>query len=64
MAHRAALGWPDRSGERQHLPARRAGPQLDGAILWHGGEEAVARDKFRSLSAAARTELLKFLRSL
>lgn len=34
------------------------------AILWHGGEAAPARDKFRNLPKPDRSALLHFLRSL
>jgi CxxC motif-containing protein (DUF1111 family) len=34
------------------------------AILWHGGEGERAKEKFRTLSAADRAALLKFLESL
>jgi CxxC motif-containing protein (DUF1111 family) len=34
------------------------------AILWHGGEAAVAQARFLQLDAAARDQLLKFLDSL
>ena len=34
------------------------------AILWHGGEAEGARERFRSLDAADRSELLMFLDSL
>ncbi|MBR45915.1 MAG: hypothetical protein CMM31_05450 [Rhodospirillaceae bacterium] len=34
------------------------------AILWHGGESALARNAFRTLPATEREDLLAFLRSL
>ena len=34
------------------------------AILWHGGEAEVARERFRTLSAGDRADLLTFLDSL
>ena len=34
------------------------------AILWHGGEAAVARDAFARMSQADRDALLKFLASI
>lgn len=37
---------------------------IEEAILWHGGEAQISRDKFAGLSAAARTEVLKFVNSL
>ncbi len=37
---------------------------MEEAILWHGGEAAVSRDGFRSLSETDRQALLAFLQSL
>lgn len=34
------------------------------AILWHGGEAKSAKDKFKKLNAAERSELLEFINSL
>lgn len=34
------------------------------AILWHGGEGAAARDRFKTLPAADRDAVIAFLRSL
>ena len=34
------------------------------AILWHGGEAQVARDRFRTMPPPARADLLRFLMSL
>jgi CxxC motif-containing protein (DUF1111 family) len=34
------------------------------AILWHGGEGQVSRERFRSLPAASRLDLVRFLGSL
>jgi CxxC motif-containing protein (DUF1111 family) len=34
------------------------------AILWHGGEAEMAKEKFRSLTASDRDALVRFLRSL
>lgn len=34
------------------------------AVLWHGGEAAASRDKVKTLSAADRDALIKFLESL
>lgn len=34
------------------------------AVLWHGGEAALARDRFRALAKPDREALLAFLRSL
>ncbi|MFT5486178.1 MAG: CxxC motif-containing protein (DUF1111 family) [Paracoccaceae bacterium] len=37
---------------------------LTEAILWHGGEAEVAKEKFRTMSPAHRIEIIAFLRSL
>ena len=37
---------------------------LEEAILWHGGEGEAARERFRTLSATSRADLLRFLGSL
>ena len=37
---------------------------LEEAILWHGGEARAARERFRTLPAKARRELVAFLESL
>jgi CxxC motif-containing protein (DUF1111 family) len=37
---------------------------LTEAIMWHGGEGLVSREAFRTMSAADRAALLKFLKSL
>lgn len=37
---------------------------LSEAILWHGGEAAAARDRYRELAGEDRAALLRFLRSL
>lgn len=37
---------------------------IEEAILWHGGEGAAARERYRALGAERRQELLAFLRSL
>jgi CxxC motif-containing protein (DUF1111 family) len=37
---------------------------LEEAILWHGGEAELARDRFRSLGPGERAALISFLRSL
>ncbi|OJH33593.1 di-heme oxidoredictase family protein [Cystobacter ferrugineus] len=37
---------------------------LEEAILWHGGEGEKARERFRTLSATERSQLLRFLESL
>jgi CxxC motif-containing protein (DUF1111 family) len=37
---------------------------VEEAILWHGGEAAGSRDRFKKLDAAEREALLRFLRSL
>lgn len=50
----------DREG---YLHDGRARTLLE-AILWHGGEAAVARDRVRALPTADRAALLRFLQSL
>lgn len=50
-------------GEAFYLHDGRA-RTLAAAIEWHGGEGAASRAAFRSLSAADRERLLRFLRSL
>ncbi|MNT73826.1 hypothetical protein D3C72_2125800 [compost metagenome] len=37
---------------------------LEEAVLWHGGEGAVARERFAGYSMQDRQMLLEFLRSL
>jgi CxxC motif-containing protein (DUF1111 family) len=37
---------------------------IEEAILWHGGEGLQAKNKFTQLSAADRTAVLQFLKSL
>ncbi|AJC22431.1 di-heme oxidoredictase family protein [Pandoraea pulmonicola] len=37
---------------------------LQEAILWHGGEARVSRERFRAMSPQARADLLRFLMSL
>jgi len=37
---------------------------LTEAILWHGGEAQLAKDKFKKLSANERADVIKFLNSL
>jgi len=50
-------------GHTRYLHDGRA-RDLAEAILWHGGEAAAARERFRELDRGARDELLAFLRSL
>ncbi len=51
------------NGHRRLLHDGRARGFVE-AILWHGGEAAPARDRFRALEAADRAALLAFLASL
>ena len=51
------------NGHRRLLHDGRARGFVE-AILWHGGEAAPARDRFRVLEAADRAALLAFLASL
>lgn len=58
IGHTAAVG-----GEEAYLHDGRA-RTLAEAILWHGGEAESAREAFRTLSAAERTALIAYLKSL
>jgi CxxC motif-containing protein (DUF1111 family) len=51
------------SGGEAYLHDGRAGT-LTEAILWHGGEALPAREAFRTMPAADRAALVKFLQSL
>ena len=51
------------NGHSNFLHDGRARSVLE-AILWHGGEGAAARDRFKALPAAARDAVIAFLRSL
>ncbi len=51
------------NGHRRLLHDGRAQGFVE-AILWHGGEAAAARDRFRALEAAERAAVLAFLASL
>jgi CxxC motif-containing protein (DUF1111 family) len=51
------------SGGEAYLHDGRA-RSLEEAILWHGGEAEAAKEAFRTMSAADRAALLKFLKSL
>ena len=51
------------SGGEAYLHDGRA-RTLEEAILWHGGEADEAREAFRTMSAADRAALIKFLQSL
>ena len=53
----------DDNGREGYLHDGRAS-SLEEAILWHGGEASGAKDYFRNMSAADRSELIKFLKSL
>jgi CxxC motif-containing protein (DUF1111 family) len=54
---------PDVSGHSDLLHDGRA-RDVSEAILWHGGEAEPAREAFRTMSAADRTALVKFVESL
>ncbi len=58
IGHTAAV-----SGGEAYLHDGRA-RTLSEAILWHGGEAEPARESFRTMSAANRAALIKFLNSL
>ncbi|HMP84693.1 MAG TPA: di-heme oxidoredictase family protein, partial [Verrucomicrobiota bacterium] len=51
------------SGGEAYLHDGRA-RSLEEAILWHGGEAEAAKEAFRTMSAADRAALIKFLKSL
>lgn len=51
------------SGGEAYLHDGRA-RSLEEAILWHGGEADVAKEAFRTMPAAERAALIKFLKSL
>lgn len=51
------------SGGEAYLHDGRA-RTLEEAILWHGGEGEAAKEAFRTMSAADRAALIKFLKSL
>jgi CxxC motif-containing protein (DUF1111 family) len=51
------------SGGEAYLHDGRA-QSLEEAILWHGGEAEAAREAFRTMLAADRAALIRFLRSL
>ncbi|MEO7176246.1 MAG: di-heme oxidoredictase family protein [Saprospiraceae bacterium] len=50
-------------GHSNYLHDGRA-KSLEEAIMWHGGEAETSRERFRSLSKAERTSLIRFLESL
>lgn len=51
------------NGHQNFLHDGRA-RSLSEAILWHGGEAENAKERFRSMNAAERQDLLRFLESL
>lgn len=51
------------SGGEAYLHDGRA-RSLEEAILWHGGEAEASKEAFRTMSAANRAALIKFLKSL
>ncbi|MDB6124010.1 MAG: hypothetical protein JWQ71_3003 [Pedosphaera sp.] len=51
------------SGGEAYLHDGRA-RTLEEAILWHGGEAEASKESFRTMSAANRAALIKFLQSL
>ena len=65
MAHRAAVG-PGPAG--QHNPNVRylhdgRARSIEEAILWHGGQAASARDRFKALSADDRQKVIDMVNS-
>jgi len=53
----------DVSGGEAYLHDGRA-QSLEAAILWHGGEAELSREFFRTMPAADRAALIRFLKSL
>lgn len=51
------------NGHTRYLHDGRA-RSLEEAILWHGGEGTIAKEKYLALTAKERSELIKFLESL
>ncbi|MDR2868686.1 MAG: hypothetical protein LBV46_04000 [Bacteroidales bacterium] len=51
------------TGYSEHLHDMRA-RNYEEAILWHGGEAALCRDKFRNLSKVQREAVVKFLEAI
>ena len=51
------------NGHQLYLHDGRA-RSIEEAILWHGGEAKAARERFRTLAAADRARVVKFLESL
>lgn len=51
------------SGGEAYLHDGRA-QTLEEAILWHGGEGEQSKEAFRTMPAADRAALIKFLKSL
>jgi CxxC motif-containing protein (DUF1111 family) len=51
------------SGGEGYLHDGRA-RTIEEAILWHGGEAEQAKENFRTMPAADRAAILKFIRSL
>ena len=51
------------SGGEAYLHDGRA-RSLEEAILWHGGEAEASKEAFRTMTAAERAALIKFLKSL
>lgn len=51
------------SGNGDHLHDMRARNYIE-AIMWHGGDAAFAKEKFRNLSKEDRDALVKFLESI
>jgi CxxC motif-containing protein (DUF1111 family) len=51
------------SGGEAYLHDGRA-RSIEEAILWHGGEAAAAKENFRTMPAADRAAVIRFIRSL
>lgn len=77
LGHARAVMLGDAKANDQVSLARRPGDEnrvgylhdgrartIDEAIRWHGGEAQASADKYRALSEADRTKLIRFLESL
>jgi CxxC motif-containing protein (DUF1111 family) len=55
---------PDSQGKKYFLLHDGRAHSIEEAILLHGGEAVISRDKFNALSSTDKTALIKFLESL
>jgi Predicted thiol oxidoreductase len=59
-----SLGLSEQVNGSNNLLHDGRAQSVEEAILWHGGEAAVARDRFVHMSATARASLIAFVNSL